>query len=201
LPLTIDFRETYYSAWKIWGSPYQKREWKPSEQAILTARLTDRPVRPMFPEGMVNDIVITVTPLSIDKQNPPGVPSIIGASLAIMLAWIPFDWPVAAVRIWYLNWEFIINPTYAWTKDTITMVEAGANDVDPSIIMKAFEIAQREIAKICQLQEKFLQNFEITPQEVVLNKPSEALIAEILQVVGNDLPNLFFKSKKKFWKL
>ncbi len=213
LPLTIDFRETYYSAWKIWGSPYQKREWKPSEQAILTARLTDRPIRPMFPEGMVNDIVVTVTPLSIDKQNPPGVPSIIGASLAIMLAWIPFEWPVSAVRIWYLNWEFIINPTYeeiekwdlniviAWTKDNITMVEAGANDVSPEIIIKAFEIAQKEIAKVCEFQEKFLQNFEIQKQQIIVNKPSEALIAEILQIVGNELPNLFFKSKKEFWNL
>ncbi len=213
LPLTIDFRETYYAAGKIGWNPYQKREWKPSEQAILVARLTDRPLRPLFPEWMVNDVVITITALSIDKQNPPGVPAIIGASLALMLAWIPFAWPVGAVRIGYKDWNFLINPSYediengqlnmvvAWTKDSITMVETWASDLPPELIIQAFELAKKEIAKVCAWQEEFLSWFDIKQQEVVINKPSEALIAEITQVVENDLPNLFGKSKKEFWDL
>jgi len=92
MPLTVDFRESYYAWGKNWWNPYQKREWKPHEHAILRARLTDRPIRPMFPEWMVNDVVVTITPLSVDRENSPWVPAIIWASLAIMLWWIPIEW-------------------------------------------------------------------------------------------------------------
>ena len=213
MPLTIDFRESYYAWWKIWWNPYQKREWKPHEHAILRARLTDRPIRPMFPEGMVNDVVVTITPLSVDRENSPWVPSIIGASLAIMLGWIPIEGPIWAVRIWYKDWQFIINPTYeeienwildlvvAWTEDTITMVECWAKEVPTDILMKAFEIAKQEIKKICQWQKEFLSQFNIQQQEVVINKPSEDLIAFVKQIIDPKLEQLMNTDKKTFWNL
>lgn len=213
MPLTIDFRESYYAGWKIWWNPYQKREWKPHEHAILRARLTDRPIRPMFPEGMVNDVVVTITPLSVDRENSPGVPAIIGASLAIMLGGIPIQWPIGAVRIWYKDGQYIINPTYediengvldlviAWTEDTITMVECWAKEVSTDILMGAFEIAQEEIKKVCKWQKEFLSQFDIKQQEIVINKPSEDLIAFVKQIVDPKLEFLMNTDKKTFWNL
>ncbi len=111
LPLTVDFRESYSAAGKIGGGSYRKREGRPSDQAILNSRLTDRCLRPMFPKGMINDTVVTITPLALDHQQDLGVLSIIGASVAIMLGGIPFDGPISAVRVGYINGEFVINPT------------------------------------------------------------------------------------------
>lgn len=111
LPLTVDFRESYSAAGKIGGGSYRKREGRPSDQAILNSRLTDRALRPMFPKGMINDTVVTITPLSLDHEQDLGVLSIIGSSLAIMAGGIPMDGPVSAVRIGYINNEFVINPT------------------------------------------------------------------------------------------
>ena len=213
MPLTVDFRESYYAWGKIWWNPYQKREWKPHEHAILRARLTDRPIRPMFPEWMVNDVVVTITPLSVDRENSPWVPAIIWASLAIMLWWIPIEWPIGAVRIGYKNWEFIINPTYqdieewmldlviAWTEDTITMVECWAKEIPTDILMKAFEIAKQEIKKVCQWQKQFLSQFNIKQQEIVINKPSEDLIAFVKQILDPKLHLLMNTDKKTFWDL
>ena len=213
MPLTVDFRESYYAWWKIWWNPYQKREWKPHEHAILRARLTDRPIRPMFPEGMVNDVVVTITPLSVDRENSPWVPAIIGASLAIMLGGIPIEWPIGAVRIGYKDGNFIINPTYeeienwildlviAWTEDTITMVECWAKEVPTDILMKAFEIAKEEIKKVCKWQKEFLSQFDIKQQEITINKPSEDLIAFVKQIIWLKLEQLMNTDKKTFWEL
>lgn len=99
LPLTVDFRESYSAAGKIGGGSFRKREGRPSDGAILNSRLTDRALRPMFPKGMINDVVITITPLAIDLEQDLGVLSIIGSSLAILKAGIPFYGPVSAVRI------------------------------------------------------------------------------------------------------
>jgi polyribonucleotide nucleotidyltransferase len=209
LPLTIEFKENYYAWWKIWWWQYNKREWRPSEAAILNSRLTDRPIRPMFPEWMVNDIVVTISVLSIDRENMPWVLSIIWSSLAIMLAWIPFEWPVWAVRIWYKDWEFLINPSYkdveewllnlviAWSEDTITMVECESKEIDTDIIMKAFEIWQNELKKICEQQKEFLKNINIETKEIKLNKPSEELMAYISQIITEDKLSKIFPSDKK----
>lgn len=211
LPLTIDCRESFYAWWKIWWALYIRREWRPSEQTILNARLTDRPLRPMFPEWMINDIVITITPLSVDKENWLGIPSIIWASLALNLAWIPFEWPVWAVRIWYKDWQYIINPTYeqietwlleltlAWSIDTITMVECWANEVPTEILMEAFKLWQKEIERICNFQKEFLNEFNITKKEIKINKPSEEVINEIKKSIPEKyLHELIPSSKKEF---
>lgn len=111
LPLTVDFRESYSAAGKIGGGAYRKREGRPSDQAILNSRLTDRALRPMFPKGMINDTVVAITPLALDHEQDLGVISIIASSLALMAGGIPMDGPVSAVRVGYMNNEFIINPT------------------------------------------------------------------------------------------
>lgn len=111
LPLMIDFRESYSAAGRLGGAAYRRRESRPSDQNILYCRLTDRALRPMFPKGMINDVVITITPLALDHTLDLGVSTIIGSSLSIMAAGIPFDGPVGAAQIGYIDGKFIINPT------------------------------------------------------------------------------------------
>jgi polyribonucleotide nucleotidyltransferase len=113
LPLMIDFRESYSAAGRIAGALYRRREAKPSDGLILYSRLTDRVLRPMFPKGMINDLVLSITPMQVGHTHPLGVMSIIGSSLAIMASGIPFDGPVAAAQVAYKDGKFIINPSYA----------------------------------------------------------------------------------------
>lgn len=213
LPLTIDFRESYYAGWKIGWPAYQKREWRPSDNAILTARLTDRPIRPMFPSWMINDVVVTISPLVADRLSPIWVFSIISSSLAIMIAWIEFEWPVWAVRIWYFEDKLVVNPTYeqienwlldlvvAWTKDTITMVECGANQVSVDIVMQAFELAQKEIEFICDKQTEFLKFFELKKLTPSFNLPDERLMNYLEAKIDTEkLSSLMNTTKAEFEK-
>lgn len=211
MPLTIDFRESFYAGGKIWWVVYTRREWRPSETVILLSRMTDRPIRPMFPEWMINDVIITITPLSVDKENSPWVISIIWTSLAIMLAGIQFEWPVWAVRVWYKDWNFIVNPTYqqieewmldlliAGSHDTITMVECWAQEVNEEILMQAFEIAQTEIKKICEWQNEFLKQFEIQKKEIKTNKPDIETKTFIKQFFTKDKIDSIYPCGKKIF--
>ncbi len=195
LPLTVDFRESYSAGGKIGGGAYRKREGRPPESAILNARLTDRSLRPMFPKGMINDTVLTVTPLSLDHEQDLGVFSIIGSSLATLLAGLPFDGPISAVRIGRIDGQFIINPTVeqiekgelnlvvAWKDGFINMVECDAAEVDEKILEDAFALAQEEINKMCKIQEEFLSKCTIEKKEVSYNKPTEALIAYVQGII------------------
>src|SRR3972149_2682147 len=110
LPLTVDYEERMYAAGKIPGGFY-RREGRPSEAAILISRLTDRPLRPLFPKGFRNDVQIVVDALSADQENEPDILSIIGASSALPISVIPFDGPVGAVRVGYMGGELVLNPT------------------------------------------------------------------------------------------
>ena len=111
-PLTVDFEEKMYAVGKIPGG-FIKREGRPSEQAILTSRLIDRPIRPMFPEGYHNDVQIVATAVSVDPDNAPDMPAMVGASCALSISDIPFEGSIAGVRVGLINGEFIINPTVA----------------------------------------------------------------------------------------
>ncbi len=195
LPLTVDFRESYSAAGKIGGGSYRKREGRPSDQAILNSRLTDRCLRPMFPKGMINDTVVTITPLALDHQQDLGVLSIIGASVAIMLGGIPFDGPISAVRVGYMNGEFIVNPTIeqiekgelnllvAGKDGFINMIECDAAEVDVELLDKAFDLAQLEINKLCKIQTEFLGKNGIHPKTIAYNKPSDALMAYVQGII------------------
>ncbi len=182
-PLTVDFIEKYYAAGKMPGG-FHKREARPSVQATLAARLIDRPIRPLFPDGFTYDVHIVNTVMSYDGKNTPDYLGIIGSSMALMISDIPFHGPVAGVVIGYKDGEFIINPTpeeledgeldlsVAGTKDAVTMVEAGANEIPEDIMLKAIMLAHDQIKKICEFQEKFTEMFgkekiEFTKKEVM----------------------------------
>jgi len=167
LPLTVDYEERHYAAGKIPGS-FFRREGRPSQDAILADRLTDRPIRPLFPKGWRNDIQIVITVLSADQENDPDILALIGASAALTISDIPFDGPVGAIRIGHLDGEFVLNPTFtqlndssldlviAGADDKVVMVEAGANEVPESLLLDAIKSGQGAIKDIIQLQHQLL---------------------------------------------
>jgi len=162
-PLTVDYEERMYAAGKIPGG-FIKREGRPTEAAVLAARLTDRPIRPLFPKGYKSEVQIITTVMSADQENDPDILSIIGASAALQLSQIPWDGPVAAVRVGYVNDEVVINPVLskiadsrldmvvAGTSDAIMMVEGEADQVSEDVLLSAIERAHAEIARIVDLQ-------------------------------------------------
>ncbi len=164
-PLTVDFEERMYAAGKIPGG-FIKREGRASEQAILAARLTDRPIRPLFPEGYKDDIQIVITVMSTDQENDPDVLGTIAASAALSISEIPFQGPVAAIRIGRIDGEFVINPTISQlaeseldlvvsgTRDAIMMVEAGVKILPEDVMAEAILFAQRSLQPIVEIQEK-----------------------------------------------
>jgi polyribonucleotide nucleotidyltransferase len=164
-PLTVDVEERMYAAGKIPGG-FFKREGRPTERAILTARMIDRPIRPLWPKGFRNEVQVICTVLSADMVTAHDILCINGASAALMLSPLPFMGPVGAVRIALIDGNLVVNPTLAeaeneaemdlivvGTKEALTMVEAGANEVPEEKILEAFELAHGEIVKLCEAQE------------------------------------------------
>ena len=151
LPLSVDFEERLYSVGKIPGS-FLKREGRPSEKAILTSRVIDRPIRPLFPKDMRNDVSVVATVMSVDQDCPPDMVAMIGASIALSISDIPFTDPVGAVNMGYKDGRFIINPfaaeretsdlnlTVVSKKDKVMMIEAGANEIPNDVMMEAIRI-------------------------------------------------------------
>ncbi len=176
-PLTVDYEQRHYASGKIPGG-YPRREGRPSDDVILMCRLTDRPLRPLFPKGFRNDVQIIVYVLSADLENPPDTLGIIGASTALMISDIPFAGPVAAVRMGYIDGEVVANPlmtavdeqskldlVVAGTADAIMMVEAGANEVSEAVILEALEAAQQVIKDIVAIQEQLAEKVGKTKQQ------------------------------------
>ncbi len=164
-PLTIDVEERMYAAGKIPGG-FFKREGRASERATLTARMIDRPIRPLWPKGFRNEVQVICTVLSADMVTPHDILCINGASAALMISPLPFFGPVGAVRIGQIDGELVVNPTLQenWsetsldlivvgTKDGLTMVEAGADEVPEDVLLGALELAHGEIRKLCDAQE------------------------------------------------
>src|ERR671914_748464 len=147
-PLTIDFEERMYAVGKIPGS-FPRREGRPSTDAVLAGRMTDRALRPLFPKGFRNDVQIIVTVLSADMENDPDILATIGASAALSISDIPFDGPVSAIRVGFVNGEYVLYPTYtelksseldlvvSSTREKVIMVEAGANSVSEEVFLEA----------------------------------------------------------------
>jgi len=166
-PLTIDYEERMYAAGKIPGG-FIKRESRPSEAAILAMRLTDRPIRPLFPKGYKQDVQIVLTVLSADQENDPDILAINGASAALAISSIPFLGPVGAVRVGYIDGAFVTNPTttqldsssldlvVAGTRDAVMMVEAGAKILPESLMADAIEYAHAELQKSIELQDRLV---------------------------------------------
>src|SRR4051812_40010943 len=164
-PLTIDVEERMYAAGKIPGG-FFKREGRPTERAILTARMIDRPIRPLWPKGFRNEVQCIATVLSADLVTPHDILCINGVSAALMISPLPFVGPVGAVRVGLVDGELVVNPTLqtteqestldlivVGTKDGLTMIEAGAAEIPDEKLLEAFELAHAEIRKLCAAQE------------------------------------------------
>jgi polyribonucleotide nucleotidyltransferase len=167
-PLTVDFEERMYAAGKIPGG-FIKRESRPSEAAILAARLTDRPIRPLFPEGYKDDVQVVITVLSTDQENDPDILGTVAASAALTISEIPFQGPIGAVRIGRIAGKFVVNPTVSQlaeseldlvvsgTRDAIMMVEAGANVLPEDVMAEAILFGHQSLQPLIDLQEELLQ--------------------------------------------
>src|SRR5438067_856473 len=208
-PLTCDYEEKLYAAGKIPGA-FMRREGRPSETAILASRLTDRPLRPLFPEGFRLDVQVISTVLSVDQENDPTILSINGASAALVISDIPFQGPVGAVRMGYLDGQVVTNPSMskmgdseldlvvAGTADAILMVEAGAKGVSEQVVLDALSQAHDEIRRICAAQNELRDQIGLEKREWFPNTYPE----QMLEIVGEYLalrldPVLYSADKAK----
>jgi len=204
-PLMVDYEEKFYAAGKIPGG-FFKREGRPSKNAILTSRLIDRPLRPLFPKEYRNDVQVIATVLSYDQKNIPDVLAMIGASAALWISDIPFQGPIGAVRIGLIENKFIVNPgpqelentelnlIIAGTKDSIMMMEGEAKEVPEEIILKASDIAQEAIKTIIEGQEKLA---DILGKSNVNEEKQCTETAELADNYRNEINNLYEKEIKQ----
>ncbi len=179
LPLLVDYEERQYAAGRIPGG-FFRREGKPGERATLTSRLIDRPLRPLFPQWLRDDIQVVATTLSMDEEVPPDVLAVTGASVAVLLAKIPFYGPMAAVRVGLVGDDFILNPTYkevkkgeldlivAGSPDGVVMVEAGANQLPEQDIIEAIDFGYEAVQELIQAQRELIKELGI---EIVVAEP------------------------------
>ena len=164
-PLTVDYREKHYSAGKIPGG-FIKREGRPSDKEILTSRLADRPIRPLFPDDFVNEVQIIIYVLSADREHQPDILAINAASAALSISGIPFKGPVGAVRVGRVDGQWIVNPSFqemensdidlvvAGTRKAVTMIEGQAKNLSEDAMIQAVEFAHENIIKLCEIQEE-----------------------------------------------
>lgn len=189
-PLSVDFEEKQYSVGKIPGG-FIKREGRPTEKATLTCRLIDRPLRPLFPKGMRNDVQVVATVLSVDKDIPPEVPAMIGSSAALAVSNIPWGGPTGTVVVGCVDGELVICPneeqrqkstlhvTVSGTKEAVLMVEAGAKEVSEDLMLRAILFAHEEIKKLIAFQETFISEIGKEKSEVALVVTGEDIKAAV----------------------
>jgi len=192
-PLSVDYEERLYSVGKIPGG-FIKREGKPSEKAILTSRVIDRPLRPLFPKDLRNDVSIVSTVLSVDQDNSPEVAALLGASIALAISDIPFNGPVGGVILGLIDGQVIINPdakqreksqmyvTLAATREKIVMIEAGANEVPDEVMLEAIKVGHQEIKRICDFIDSIVKE---------VGKPK-------FQYESAEVPNEIFEAVKDY---
>src|SRR3981081_490632 len=206
-PLTCDYEEKLYAVGKIPGA-FMRREGRPSETAILASRLTDRPLRPLFPDGFRLDIQVVSTVLSSDQENDPTILSINGASTALTISDIPFGGPVGAVRMGFLDGNVVVNPSMsrmaeseldlvvAGTADAILMVEAGAKGVTEQTVLDALAMAHTEIKRICAAQVELQQQIGTEKREWVPPAYPEQMIEIVGEYLALRLDQVLYKADK-----
>jgi polyribonucleotide nucleotidyltransferase len=189
-PLTVEYREANYAAGRIPGN-YFRREGRPTEKEVLTCRMIDRPVRPLFTPGYRNETQVICSVISADPDNNPDVVAITGASCALYLSDIPFTTPIAGARIGLIDGRYIVNPTYdeiresklnlivAGTEEAIVMVEAGAQEVSEAIMVEALMLAHKEINRLCRWQKELYKALDIQKRPVEAPVLNEEMIGEI----------------------
>lgn len=192
-PLSVDYEERLYSVGKIPGG-FLKREGKPSEKAILTSRLIDRPIRPLFPKTFRNDVQVVATVLSVDQDCTPDIVSMIGSSVALSISEIPFNGPTGSVCIGLVDGALVVNPTaeerekselhlvVSGTKEAVMMVEAGANEVPESLMLEAILKAHEEIKKIVEFIEQIQSEVGKEKMEFVETKPNAEIEAKVREI-------------------
>lgn len=212
-PLSVEYEERLYAGGKIPGS-FFRREGRASTEAILTARLTDRPLRPLFQDGMRNEVQIIMYSFSSDGVNPLDILAINAASAAIMISDIPWGGPVGAVRVGRVNGEFVINPTFeemeasdldlrlAGTRDAILMVECGANEIPEDVMAQALDLGHQAIQPIIDLQHQIAQEVGKPKREIQLFLPSEEVKKKVFDRVSGPMNELLDKplSKVEFYE-
>jgi polyribonucleotide nucleotidyltransferase len=207
-PLSVDFEEKLYAVGRIPGG-FVKREGKPTEKAILTSRLIDRPLRPLFPKGYRNDVQIVAMALSVDPEYPPDVFAMIGSSIALSISDIPFSGPVGAVAVGMIEDSFIVNPTakqrensklslvVAGTKDAVMMVEAGANELTESQILEAIMFGHGFIRQLCEFQDDIIKDIGKAKSEVVLYNPDSELEASVRSYATGKIREAIYSPDKQ----
>ncbi|MEJ2706675.1 MAG: polyribonucleotide nucleotidyltransferase [Anaerolineales bacterium] len=207
-PLTVDFEERMYAGGRIPGS-FFRREGRPTEEAILTARLTDRPLRPLFPKDLRNDVQVIIYALSTASENPMDVLAVNVASAALMVSDVPWDGPVAAVRVGRIDGQFVVNPTYsdlessdldlrlAGTRDAILMVESSANEVGEDVMVAALEFGHNAILPIIEIQERMAVEIGKPKREYTSFAADESLEETIFERVRQPMNDLLDQPYEK----
>jgi polyribonucleotide nucleotidyltransferase len=207
-PLSVEYEERMYASGKIPGS-FFRREGRPSEDAILTSRLTDRPLRPLFDQEMRNEVQVIMFSLSADSIHPLDILAINAASGALMISDIPWGGPVGAVRVGRINGEFVANPTFtqvdssdldlriAGTKDAILMVECGANEIPEDVMVQALEFGHNAIIPICELQEKMAAEIGKAKREIAVAPKNTELIQKVSARVSSELVDVLDRPHTK----
>ncbi|KPK39330.1 MAG: hypothetical protein AMJ78_08675, partial [Omnitrophica WOR_2 bacterium SM23_29] len=209
VPLTVEYQEKTYAAGKIPGG-FFKREGRPSEKEILTARIIDRPLRPLFPDGFMHEVQIMAIVLSHDGENDPDVLAVNGASCALVISDIPFEHAIGAVRVGMIDGEFVINPTYAelekstldlvvtGTRDGVVMVEAGLNEISEDVVLKAIEFGHKNLISSIELQEKIKQELgKPKEKEITIKLVDEELYKKVKDLSANRIKEVEGVSTKE----
>ena len=203
-PLTVDFEEKYYAVGKIKGSRFIKREGRPTTEAILSARLTDRCMRPLFPKGMTNEVQIVVTVLSFDKENDPDIVGLLATSIALAVSDIPWDGPLGAVRVDTIDGQKVVNPTYeqraqstssivlAGKKNQVNMIEADGQEASEDEMIDNIEAAMQPMNDIIEFQEKIVAELKPVKREVPLNIPNADVVKFVQEQIEGKLEPIVF---------
>ncbi|MFH0791822.1 MAG: polyribonucleotide nucleotidyltransferase [bacterium] len=212
-PLTVDYEERYYAAGKIKGPRYIKRETRPSDEAIVTARLIDRTIRPRFPKNLGREVQVVVTCLSWDAENGPATIGVIASSMALMLSDIPWDGPVAAIRVGHTNGNFVINPSYSVRENSrlnlifgvgktkgdivLNMIDGDASEVEEADILSAYDFCEESVRAICAFQEEIAS--AIGKKKIILEelKVNYELETDIKSFLGDRLELALFEGQDK----
>ncbi|MDE9968339.1 polyribonucleotide nucleotidyltransferase [Staphylococcus pseudintermedius] len=196
-PLTVNYEEKMYAAGKIPGG-FKKREGRPGDEATLTARLIDRPIRPLFPDGYRHDVQIINTVLSADPNCSPEMAAMIGSSMALSVSDIPFQGPIAGVNVGYVDGEYVINPNLeqreksrldlevAGHKDAVNMVEAGANEITEAEMLEAILFGHEEIKRLCAFQEEIIAHLQPEKREFIPEEKNQTLIDSVTQMTKDE---------------
>jgi polyribonucleotide nucleotidyltransferase len=207
-PLTVDYEERMYAGGRIPGS-FFRREGRPRGEAVLIARMTDRPIRPLFPDGMRNEVQVLLMSFSADTENPLDILGINAASASLMISDIPWAGPIGAVRIGYIDNELVVNPSFseleeskldlivAGTKEAIAMVECGADEVSEQVMVEALELAHRSIQPIVELQEQMAREIGKEKRDVETVTTEESLINQVKDAIKNRLLEILNKPYSK----